>query len=348
MHIQARDFMTPAWALIGLGLVLGGSVGLYEMFFGHLFATNSALVWTLPLVTYVFLALASTGVSIILAVGLITDNAVIKAATRTLLIIAIGLLLGAFTALATELGSLLNMIWLIFSPNPSSPIWWMGTLYSIELVLLAIKLMRDLQGRHSDLDRPLAIATLVVAAAAAVTIGAVFGMVIGRPDYVGFFFSIVTLTAAVVSGAAVVTLLREADALAEITAKVLRAGAAVLVLVLVVRLVHETQQPEAGALGWARLWMLLPFVAVALLIDWSPRAFALLALLGALALHYTFIITGQLGSLGPAANWFGAVQSYQPNLPEFLILVLGIAVAAALIKLGQQYLVSEPTPEAAE
>ena len=128
MHIQARDFMTPGWALIGLGLALGGSVGHYEMFFGHLFATNSALVWTLPLVTYVFLALASTGVSLILAFGLITRNAVIEAETRGLLIIAIGLLLGAFTALATELGSLLNMIWIIFSPNSSSPIWWMGTL----------------------------------------------------------------------------------------------------------------------------------------------------------------------------------------------------------------------------
>ncbi len=346
MHIQARDFMTPAWAVIGLGLVLGGSVGIYEMFFGHLFATNSALVWTLPLVVYVFLALASTGVSLILAFGLITKNPVLEAETRPLLIIAIGLLMGAFTALATELGSLLNMIWIILSPNPSSPIWWMGTLYSIELALLAIKLVMNLQGRHGVLDRPLAIATLVVAIAAAFTIGAVFGMVVGRPDYYGTFLSLVTLTAAVVSGAAAITLLRDQDALGMLTAKVLRAGAAFLVLVVAIRLVLEAGPLAEGTLGWARLWMLIPFVAVALFIDWSPRVFAGVALLGALGLHYGFIITGQLVSLGPAANWFGAVQTYQPNLPEFLILVLGIAVAAALIKLGQQVLTSEP--EAAE
>lgn len=262
------------------------------------------------------------------------------------MIIAIGLLMGAFTALATELGSLLDMIWIILSPNPSSPIWWMGTLYSIELVLLAAKLVMDLQGRHGAFDRPLAIATLVVAAAAAVTIGAVFGMVVGRPDFVGVFLSIVTLAAAVVSGAAVITLLREADALGVFAARVLRAGAVLLVLLVLVRLVQEALQPAEGALGWARVWMLLPFVAVALFIDWSPRVFAGVALLGALGLHYGFIITGQLASLGPAANWFGAVQTYQPNLPEFSILVLRIAVAAALIKLGHQVLMREA--EAAE
>lgn len=66
---------------------------------------------------------------------------------------------------------------------------------------------------------------------------------------------------------------------------------------------------------------------------------ALLGILGALWVQYSFIITGQLVSLGQTAHWYGAVQSYQPNLPELLVLVLGIAVAAALIKLGEQFLI---------
>jgi hypothetical protein len=35
------------------------------------------------------------------------------------------------------------------------------------------------------------------------------------------------------------------------------------------------------------------------------------------------------------------VQTYQPNVPEALILVLGIAVAAALINLGEQFLMGD-------
>ena len=88
--------------------------------------------------TYIFLALMSTAVSLVLAYGLIRHDEAITRHTRALLIMAIGMLLGAFTALATELGSLLNMVWILLSPNPSSPIWWMGTLYSIELVLIRV------------------------------------------------------------------------------------------------------------------------------------------------------------------------------------------------------------------
>ncbi|HMO66080.1 MAG TPA: polysulfide reductase, partial [Verrucomicrobiota bacterium] len=59
--LRADAAAPPASSTVALtaGLVAGGAVGLYEMFFGHLFATNNALVWTLPLVTYIFLALMS-------------------------------------------------------------------------------------------------------------------------------------------------------------------------------------------------------------------------------------------------------------------------------------------------
>ena len=104
----------------------------------------------------------------------------------------------------------------------------------------------DLQGRHGAFDRPLAWGTLVIAAAAAVTIGAVFGTVSGRADYHGAFLSLVTLTSAVVGGATVVVL-------------------------VLARLVHEAQGPADGMLGWARIWMLVPFLAAAVYLDRAPR-----------------------------------------------------------------------------
>ena len=91
-------------------------------------------------------------------------------------------------------------------------------------------------------------------------------------------------------------------------------------------------------LGWASVTMLIPFLVALVLFPRAPRLMALLGILGVLWVQYSFIITGQLVSLGQAAHWFGAVQTYQPNIPEMLILVLGVAVAAALIKLGEQFL----------
>jgi len=340
-NVSRKGFLTPTWILIAAGLVAGGAVGLYEMFFGHLFATNSSLVWTLPLVTYIFLALMSTGVSLVLAYGLIMKDEAITRHTRALLIMAIGILLGAFTALATELGSLLNMVWILLSPNLSSPIWWMGALYSVELVLLIVKLLMDLKGRHGVFDLPLAWGTLIVAAAAAITIGAVFGTVIGRPDYHGAFLSVVTLVSALVSGAAVIVLLRPQSTLTETAGRIFRQTALLFAALILVRVAYEAHSTVAGMLGWASVWMLVPFILALVLLPYAPRVLAFIAIVGVLWVQYSFIITGQLVSLGQKAHWYGAVQSYQPNIPEALILVLGIAVAAALIKLGGRFLMDE-------
>lgn len=338
-NVSLKDFLTPTWLLIVVGLVAGGAVGIHEMFIGHWFATNSSLVWTLPLVTYIFLALMSTGVSLVLAYGLIMHDESIKRHTRALLIMAIGMLLGAFTALATELGSLLNMIWILLSPNPNSPIWWMGTLYSIELVLLIVKLVMDLRGRHGVFDLPLAWGTLVIAAAAAITIGAVFGTVIGRPDFHGAFLSVVTLVSALVSGAAAIVLLRPQSTLTEAAGRIFRQTALVFAALILIRVAYEAHSTIEGMLGWANIFMLVPFLVAAMLLSLAPRLLALVGILGVFWVQYSFIITGQLVSLGQMAHWYGAVQTYQPNLPEVLILVLGIAVAAALIKLGDQFLI---------
>jgi len=337
-NVSLQSFLTPTWLLIAVGLIAGGAVGFYEIFLGHLFATNHALVWTLPLVAYIFLALMSTGVSLVLAYGLIVKDESITQHTRALLIIAIGLLLGGFTALATELGSVLNMIWILLSPNFSSPIWWMGALYSVELVLLFVKLVMDLQDRHGAFDRPLAWGTLVIAAAAAITIGAVFGTVIGRPDYQGAFLSIVTLVSALVSGSAAIVLLRPQSALTATAGRIFQQTLLLFAALILLRVVYEAHSTVTGMLGWASLTMLIPFLLALVLFPRAPRPLALLGILGVLWVQYSFIITGQLVSLGQAAHWFGAVQSYQPNIPEVLILVLGVAVAAALIKLGEQFL----------
>ncbi|TNF98130.1 MAG: polysulfide reductase, partial [Gammaproteobacteria bacterium] len=181
--MQIRNFFTLTWAIIGAGLLFGAYFAVDELFIGGSFNTNNGLIWTLPLVTYIFLALMSTGVSIVLGYGVLMQKEAITKQQRDLLILAIALLIGGFVALGTELGSPLHLIWIMLSPNFTSPIWFMGTLYSIELVLLLIKLFMDLRGRHGKIDVPLTWAALIVAVGAALMLGAVFGTVSGRVDF---------------------------------------------------------------------------------------------------------------------------------------------------------------------
>jgi hypothetical protein len=150
-----------------------------------------------------------------------------------------------------------------------------------------------------------------------------------------------------VSGSAAIVLLRPQSVLTETAGRIFRQSALVFAGLLLVRVAYEAHSSVAGMMGWASIWMLLPFILALVLLQYAPRVLALVGILGVLWVQYSFIITGQLVSLGPTANWFGAVQQYQPNVPEVLILVLGIAVAAALIKLGDQYLMGRTGTPAA-
>ena len=76
-------------ALSAVGLLFGGYFAFEEWFIEPSFATNDAMIWTLPLVAYIFLALSSTGVSIVLTSGELLNNKVIKAHKPALLLAAI-------------------------------------------------------------------------------------------------------------------------------------------------------------------------------------------------------------------------------------------------------------------
>ncbi|NNJ95426.1 MAG: polysulfide reductase [Halobacteria archaeon] len=341
--MQLRNFFTPTWAVIAAGLLFGAYFAIGELSVGGMLATNNGMIWTLPLVTYIFLALMSTGVSIVLCHGTLTQRDEIMRQQRSLLVLAASLLIGGFVALGTELGSPLHLFWLVFSPNLTSPIWYMGTLYSIELVLLLVKLVRDLQGHHGRIDQSLTWATLGVAVAAALMLGAVFGTVTGRADFHGLHASILTLTAALASGAAVIVLTQPSGGLPQIYIRALRGFSALMAILLTLRWGYEVHSSVVDLQGWVTVWMIAPLAVVALFGGRLPRTAAALVAAVSLWVVLAFVITGQMVTLGPMATWYGAVQAYRPNLAEVGILVLGIAVAAALFQLGRQaWLSSSP------
>mgnify|MGYP003668588888 FL=1 len=313
-------------ALSAIGLLFGGFFAVEELFIQPSFMTNDGLVWTLPLVTYIFLALASTGVSIVMASAELTGNEAVNAHKPVLLIAALSLLVGAFAALATEMGSPLNVFWLLLSPNLNSPIWWMGTLYSIELALLGIKLFALLSGKEQGRGHILTIATLAVAVLAALVLGSVFGTVTGREGFSGLDASLLTLLCALTSGAVLVPLLVNSTA----RHSMLQPGRILigaLSLLLVVKYVYLVRGSVPSEVSWVALWM--PILMVGALASYRamPVLAALIAMPTLLFIELSFVIQGQLLVLGPKQTWLGSLQSYAPNMAEMGILAFGCSVA---------------------
>jgi len=330
-------------ALSAAGLLFGGYFAFQEWFVGPTFVANDGLVWTLPLVTYVFLALASSGVSILMAAGELFDNEPLKTHKALLVNTALSLLIGAFAALATELGSLMNVVWLIFSPNFSSPIWWMGTLYAIELVLLAMKFY-SLQTNHRlSFDHWLTVTTLCLAIATPLILGSVFGTIVGRAGYYGVNASIFTLLCALASAVSLTPLLFKPDKQANIT-RLGRFALAALAVLLVVNYLYLTRSSIPSLQPWAALWMPILLLFAFIAYHAKPALSAIIALPTLLITELAFIIQGQVQVLGPKQTWLGAVQSYQPNLAELGILAFGCSIAyLCFVALGQ--LSAKPSEE---
>ena len=337
-NVGLNDFMSLRWALIVLGLVIGGGVALYEMFIGHILATTNVVVWTMPLITYWFLALSSTGISILLAYGMLAGNRKVTNHTRYLLVLDLALLIGGFAALATELGSLLNMVYIMLSPNPTSPIWWMGNFYTVKLLLVGIKLVRELMGVHGKVDQPIAWATLLISAAAALTIGAAVGTAIGRPDFQGVFSSLLMLSIALASGMAWLVMLRPNDEFAKHINGITRQIAGVVAVFLLLNLIYGARATTEGLQGWVNPGMPVLFALTAMAGGALPRIAAALSVVGSYWVLFTFTITGHLWVLGGQRSFSGEITSFTPNFGEVGTLVLGLSIAAVLYNLGRVFL----------
>ncbi|WP_375749193.1 hypothetical protein [Vibrio sp. HN007] len=313
-------------SIAAIGLLFGGYFAIEEWFIEPSFATNDAMIWTLPLVSYIFLALTSTGISILLTGGELIGNQVIKAHKSILLITALSLLIGAFASLATELGSFLNVFWLLITPNPTSPIWWMGTLYSIELGLLGIKLFALLSGRKFSFDRWLSVGTLVIAVSASLVLGSVFGTAISRVGYYGMDASVLTFTFALASGLCVAPLLLTSDK-RDVLVLPGRIVLALLAMLLVVKAVYLTRSSIPAEMQWLSLLVPFALAVSAVLYKSSPQLCALIALPTILYTELAFVIQGQVQALGPKQTWFDTTQAYMPNIAEVGVFIFGCSVA---------------------
>jgi Ni/Fe-hydrogenase subunit HybB-like protein len=366
--------------VLGIAILLGLYAAIRLFAQGHyLFNTNDVILWSLPLGVYIFLALTSSGLTLLAGIPLVLKVKKYDPFAKRLVFLAFATLLGAFVAIGLELGSVEHMFWILFSPNLSSPIWWMGFIYSVELVVLIIKFGLMHKGDwHSGFSKALGVISFLLALIAPLMIGSVFGITESRVTYFGPMMSVYSLILGLLSGTALFLLYSmifhgvTGDGSVESQTPLYNefatifgyvAGIAVIFTLVKYAIESATVVPEflvyrqfEHAFGAWRgfnvevlLGLYLPFV---LLLIPSVRKSAggkiitsALILVGTLMRHMEILLAGQSHPVGPKAEQYAGFISYFPSIWEWLVFVFALAVMLLLYTLGERYLKLAEVPQ---
>ena len=366
--------------VLGIAILLGLYAAIRLFVQGHyLFNTNDVLIWSLPLGVYIFLALTSSGLTLLAGIPLVLKVKKYEPFAKRLVFLAIATLLGGFVAIGLELGSVEHMFWILFSPNFSSPIWWMGFIYSMELVVLIVKFGIMHKGDwHSGFSRALGVISFLLALIAPLMIGSVFGITESRVTYFGPMMSVYSLILGLLSGTAMFLLYSmifhrvTGDGAVESQTPLYNelttifgyiAGIAVIFTLVKFAIESATVVPEflvygefKHAFGAYRgfhaevlLGLFLPFVL--LLIPSVRKSVggkiftSALILVGTLMMHMEILLAGQSHPVGPKAEQFAGFIAYFPSIWEWLVFVFALAIMLLLYTLGERYLKLAEVPQ---
>ncbi len=203
----------PGTVLLGMALlaVVAGvlALGVYGFIFGHehLYGVTREIPWGILISTYASFAIISTGLVLIAAIShAFGGNPMAPVANRAVYL-SIITIFSAFLSIGVELESPHRMlIYNVISPNLTSNIWWMGTLYGAAVACMLVEFFGILTQKWR-----MALYVGVLGALAEVgansNLGAVFGTLGARPFWYGAQLPVFFLCSAVMSGAACIILL---------------------------------------------------------------------------------------------------------------------------------------------
>ncbi|MCI5224307.1 MAG: hypothetical protein D3924_16970 [Candidatus Electrothrix sp. AR4] len=137
---------SPAYkGLIGLFAlltVIGVAYGMHAAYIGHehAYGNTREIPWGLMLAAYLFYVVLATGLILVSSLGLVFGLETFKPIARRALFLSFVCMNAGFILIGFEMENPWNVpIWTLLSPNPTSNIWWMGTLYNPFLVFMVIE-----------------------------------------------------------------------------------------------------------------------------------------------------------------------------------------------------------------
>lgn len=361
-----------AGVVVSLALVFMNMMDQHHASFN---TTSDGIVWGLPVATYVFFVLTSTGLTFVASFGMVFGIKEFYPVAKRCVWLAFATLVAGFTALAFELGHPFRMLWAIpTSFQIVSPMNWMGVLYLAYVVFLLLKFQKINAGDwDSPASKKLGIASFIAVILAHATLGTVFGMMAMRPYWFGGMIPVYFLLTALLSGIALTVLMTYVaygfnrdgmppalqDLLKGTTSTLYGSIPVIFATVLGVAIVALTTRTATGlwshqdgfqafdwmvASPWFAIEVIGMLVAFFLMANPGTRAgvgsqvaAAALVLVGLFIGRYEFVIGGQVVPVFKG-NWVPDFVEYAPSLTEWMLVVLAISLCLAIYAFGEKKL----------
>jgi molybdopterin-containing oxidoreductase family membrane subunit len=192
--------------IFGLLTLVGVAFGVHALFIGHehAYAVTREVPWGLMLAAYVFFVVTSTGLCLVSSIGHVFGVEAFKPIAKRSVFLAISTIIAGFVVIAFEIENPWRMaIYNVISPNITSNIWWMGTLYGAYLFFMLIEFALLQMGNHKVAGM-MGLMGVIAGVAAHSNLGAVFGLLNGREFWHGPYMPIYFITSAMMSGCAAV------------------------------------------------------------------------------------------------------------------------------------------------
>lgn len=354
------------WLVLLVIGILAGLLTTYKVYtVGHvMYGVNDILFWTLPLASYIFFALTSTGLALVASGPLVFGTKKYNPIAKRAVFMAIAAIVAAFISLILELVTPWNMLSYITTPNPTSTLWWMAVLYGFYMIFLLATFLKIHTGQPSKTP---ALFMFLFAIAATPTLGATIGLIESRSAFFGEFMPVFFILTSILSGLAAIILVSQVynhftdkgakgsnTQLFDELGKVFGLVIGIVMFFFIWRTIVGLYASAPGFIVvdyivrsfpyHFELWLglVVPFI---LMVVPSLRAktsslvaASALVLLGMFSSRMELLLEGQATPLGPRAVGMPEFVTYFPNMWEWLVVVFSLSVMLLLYTLGEQYL----------
>ncbi len=361
-------------ALLAVLTAAGIAFGLHALYAGHdqVYGVTRDVPWGLLIATYVFFVVTSTGLCLVSSLGHVFGFESFHEIGKRAVYLAICTIISGFLVISFEIENPWRMaIYNVLSPNLTSNIWWMGTLYGAYLFFMVSEFALLVKGNHRAAGA-LGLLGVMAGIAAHSNLGAVFGLLNGREFWHGPYMPIYFIASAMMSGCAAIlffTYLAHRINNKPVDSKMqnsLKATGRLGMLLMATLMFFVTWKVLSGIAGYPpgkfeammtlisgsyapNFWigeillgMALPFCILLVTKAQSPKwAFVagLVSMIGIFFMRYDLVVVGQLvpsfHSLGVEGQ--KALLSYTPSLHEIMITLGGLSLCGLMFLVGEQF-----------
>lgn len=373
LEVTGSGKYTIAIGLMALLTVVGVAAGVHSLYVGHehTFGVSRGVPWGVLIAAYVFFVVTSTGLCIVSSVGHVFGFENFNPIAKRAVFMSIGTIVAGFLVIAFEIENSWRMpVGNVIGANPTSNIWWMGTLYGAYLFFMMIEFVMLQMNKHK-IATSFGLAGLLTGVVAHSNLGAVFGLLNGREFWHGPYMPIYFITSAAMSGCVAIIFFtyiaykangwKMSDEMKKSLESVAKMGALMMAIIIFFTswkmITGVTGQPPGKFeamqallsgpyslnfwVGEVALGMVIPFVIILAVKGRNMNALfiaSLAGMVGIFFMRYDLVIVGQLV---PAFHGMGLVDypellTYAPSLHENLVVLGGIAFCGLTFLMGEK------------